>query len=54
MRKLAVSAEDAEPVRPTTINSATRVVASFSSCSDALDSGYEDGARMSSWNTRAW
>jgi hypothetical protein len=54
MRKLAVSAQDAEPVRPTTVNSATPVVAIFPSRSGALDSSYEDGARMSSWNARAW
>ncbi len=52
MRKLAVSAWDAEPV-PTIVEPATPVVATFPSVSDALDSGYEDGDRMSSWNTQA-
>jgi hypothetical protein len=53
MRKLAVSARDAEPVRLTTVGSATHAVAIFPSTSDALDCGYEDGDRTSSWNTQA-
>lgn len=54
MAKLAVSALDAEPVRPTTVDSATYAVAIFPSAFDALDSGYESGDRTSSWNTQAW
>jgi hypothetical protein len=54
MRKHAVSAEDAEPAQPTMMHFATRLVAIFPSCSSYLDSSDEDGARMSSWNTRAW
>ena len=52
MRKLAVSARDAEPV-PTMVDSATRAVAVFPSASGALDSSYEDGERTSSWNKQA-
>jgi hypothetical protein len=54
MRKHAVSADDVEPARATATHFATRSVAIFPSRSSALDSSDEDGARMSSWNTRAW
>ena len=49
MGKLAVSALNAEPVR----DFATQVVATFPSGPGALDSSYEDGERMSSWNAQA-
>ena len=50
MRKLPVSAPDAEPNRSIAVT--TAVVAHFPSGSDALDPRYEDGDRTSSWDTR--
>ena len=51
MRKLAVSALIAEPVRSTAV--ATCAVVLFPSRSGALDSTSEDGDGMSSRNKRA-
>jgi hypothetical protein len=50
LRKLAVSASAAEPVRSIV---ATRAVARFPSRSGALDFSYEDGDE-SSHDKRAW
>ena len=51
MRKLAVSASSAEPVRSSAVAACSVVL--FPSGSDALDSRYEDGDGTSPWNTRA-
>jgi hypothetical protein len=59
MRKLAVSALDAEPARSTTVVvSATFPVAAFSrspfpSRPRTFDSNHEDGGGMSPWDKRA-